>query len=262
MQRKLLLLVRISKHKYNKTLYEDYKIFMNRQSRFRDAAYNNGQYDKYEGAILQGPCDFIYHIGKEEQKRIHLDEKGIVYKENNAYIFCMYEIEFSEQTYDAKTNKFYHNISWDYIKPLWDDDGLEMLIIKNTAQFLEKFHIAAEKEYKTHAKGLVKYDLQEKIHDREYFEQALKDDFEAVYHKIDTYKEQKEYRLMVIDKEGKDAYILSLDKDDSLMFDVFTLEYGKNIIVEVSNLEFNPKTKLPDRFSARLSFREPKHPIE
>ena len=43
-----------------------------------------------------------------------------------------------EKTYDKENNKFYHDISWDYIKPLWDEDGLEMMIIKNTSVFLKK----------------------------------------------------------------------------------------------------------------------------
>lgn len=261
MQRKLLLLLRISKPEYNKTLYQDYKLFMNAQSNFRKPKYNNGQYDKYEGAILQGPCTFVYHIGKDE-KQIDLDENGIIYKENSAFVFCMYEIEFDRQAYDVRTNKFYHNISWDYIKPLWDGDGLEMLIIKNTAQFLKKFHIAAEGEGKPHANGLVKYDLQDVLHNREYFERALEDDFEAVYHKVDTYKEQKEYRLMIVDKNGGDSHILPLGKDDSLLFEIFPLEYGKNIVVEISDLEFNKETNLPDKFSADLSFYEPENPIE
>lgn len=261
MQRKLLLLLRISKPEYNKTLYQDYKIFMNAQRNFRNPKYNNGQYDKYEGAILQGPCAFVYHVGKEE-RRVDLDQNGIIYKENNAYVFCMYEVEFDKTTYDSKINKYYHNISWDYIKHLWDDEGLEMLIIKNTTRFLEKFHIAAERENKSHAKGLVKYDLQDKLQSKEYFEQALRDDFEAVYHKVETYKEQNEYRLTILNGQENSSYILPLEKDNSLLFDIFSLEYGKNIVVEVSNLEFNSKTGLPDKFSSKLSFYEPVKPLE
>lgn len=261
MQRKLLLLLRISKPEYNKTLYQDYKIFMNCQKNFRNPDYNKGQYDKYEGAILQGPCTFKYYVDGK-QKCVNLGNDGIIYKENNAYVFCMYEIEFDKLTYDSKTNKFYHNISWDYIKDLWNDKGLEMLIIKNTARFLDMFHAAAERKNKSHAKGLVKYDLQDKLHSQEYFKLALQDDFEAVYHKVDAYKEQKEYRLTILDDGEEQSYILQLEKDDSLMFDIFPLEYGKNIIVEISNLEFNMVTNLPDRFSAKLSFFEPEKPIE
>lgn len=261
MERKLLLLLRISKPEYNKTLYQDYKIFMNAQRNFRDPNYNKGQYDKYEGAILQGPCAFAYHVGKDKSY-VDLGEGGLVYKENNAYVFCMYEIEFDKTTYDPKTNKFYHNISWNYIKHLWDDDGLEMLIIKNTAQFLRKFHIAAEKENISHANGLVKYDLQDKLKSKEYFEQALRDDFESVYHKMETYREQKEYRLTVVNNQKDSFYILPLEKDDTLLFNTFSLEYGKNIIVEISDLEFNLVTGMPDRFSPKVSFYEPVKPLE
>lgn len=105
MQRKLLLLLRISKPEYNKTLYQDYKIFMNCQKNFRNPDYNKGQYDKYEGAILQDPCTFKYYVDGK-QKCVNLGNDGIIYKENNAYVFCMYEIEFDKLTYDSKTNKF------------------------------------------------------------------------------------------------------------------------------------------------------------
>lgn len=260
--RKLLLLVRISKPAYNKTLWKDYKIYMNRQKNFRDPKFNHGQYDKYEGAILKGPCDFKFYVDGEE-KQIYLTENGIIHKENNAYVFCMYEIEFDEKTYDKKYNKFYHDISWDYIKPLWDKDGLEMMIIKNTSVFFNKFLEAADRAGKSCAKGLVKYDLQDKLHDGEYFKKALKDNYEAVYHKMDDYKEQKEYRLTIIDDNGGDFFELQLEKDNSLMFDILPIkEYGKNIIIEISNLEFDSQTNMPNKFSAALQYAEPVNPIE
>ncbi len=260
--RKLLLLVRISKPAYNKTLYQDYKIYMNRQKNFLDPKYNHGQHDKYEGAILKGPCDVNYfEDGKEKQ--VHLNNDGIVYKENNAYIFCMYEIEFDQKTYDKENNKFYHIISWDYIKPLWEEGGLEMMIIKNTSVFLKKFSEAADRERKSWEKGLIKYDLQDKLHDEAYFYEALRDDFEAVFHKMNDYQEQKEYRLAIIDDNGGDFLELSLQNDCSLMFDILPIEeYGKNIVVEFSNLEFDSQTNMPIRFSAALQYAVPINPIE
>ena len=81
----------------------------------------------------------------------------------------MYEIKFNQRTYDKKNNKFYHDISWDYIKPLWDEDGLEMMIIKNTSVFLKKFSEAADRERKNWANGLVKYDLQDKLKQSENY---------------------------------------------------------------------------------------------
>ena len=43
---------------------------------FRDPKYNHGQHDKYEGAILRGPCDVKYfEDGKEKQ--VHLNNDGI-----------------------------------------------------------------------------------------------------------------------------------------------------------------------------------------
>lgn len=261
MQRKLLLLLRISRPEYNKTLYEEYRIFMNLQKNFRRKGLNKGQYDEFEGAILKGPCDFVYHAG-EEMKQVHLDENGIIYKENDAYIFCMYAVVFDISKYNEENNKFYHNISWDYIKPLWDNGGSEMIIIKNTKKFLDKFHTASEKVDRRHAQAMVKYDLRDRLQDKEYFEQALQDDFEAIYHKMDTYKAQKEYRLSLIDSSSKDFIILELENDQNLLFDVFSLEYGKDIVIEISDLEFNSKTNLPDRFSSKLKFFESKETIE
>ena len=88
---------------------------MNRQKNFRNPKYNHGQHDKYEGAILRGPCDVKYFEGGKE-KQVHL----------NKYCICILYVR----------NRIY--ISWDYIKPLWDEDGLEMMIIKNTSVFLKK----------------------------------------------------------------------------------------------------------------------------
>ena len=176
----------------------------------------------------------------------------------------MYKVEFDERTYDRENNKFYHNIAWDYIKSLWDDKGdLEMMIIKNTSVFFSKFLEASSREGKKCARGLVKYDLQEKLHDKAYFEKALEDDFEAVYHKVDDYKEQEEYRLTVIDNNGGNFLELPLENDNSLMFDILPIkEYGKNIIIEISDLEFDPQTNMPIRFSAALQYAEPIKPIE
>lgn len=46
-----MLLLRISLPKYNKTLYEDYKLYMNPQRAFKKDGLTDGQRDAFVGAI-------------------------------------------------------------------------------------------------------------------------------------------------------------------------------------------------------------------
>lgn len=48
MREQLLLLIRISKPEYNKSLYDEYKLYMNKQISFNGSGLTAGQYDKYE----------------------------------------------------------------------------------------------------------------------------------------------------------------------------------------------------------------------
>ena len=48
MREQLLLLIRISKPEYNKTLYEDYKLYMNPQMAFKEDNMTAGQKDIME----------------------------------------------------------------------------------------------------------------------------------------------------------------------------------------------------------------------
>lgn len=254
--KKLLVLVRISKPSYNETLYDKYVLYMNPQKKYRDSRLSEGQYDKHEGAIAIAPLK-INCLDDGKVISYELGSDGIVYKENKAYIFCMYAITFDQNTYDEDSNKFYHRIPWEYIKPLWQEEGTELMVLINTSVFINKFLEAAKRQGYKCAYSLVKYDLNEKLRDSNYFELALKDDFEAIFHKTkDRYELQKEFRMAVICQEEQEHVELELLNDQQMKFYTIPLEYGKDVIVEIENLEFE-ENKLPRRFSDKLNFYEP-----
>ena len=256
MREQLLLLIRVSKPEYNKTLYKDYKLYMNPQMNFRKDNLRAGQTDIMEGAITNVPSKILYSSDDKRTWKLLGDTK-LMYKDNNAYIYCMYGLKYDKKYYDAKTNKYFYIIPWRYIKPLWYEDGTEMMVIVNTSVFISKFHEAAKKYGLSHAYGKVHYDLNEKLLDIDYFDSAMNDSFEAVYHKIpEQYEIQKEVRFSVMCPDKPDYYELQLDKDNSLKFTLIPLLFGKDIGIELSELEFDNKLELPVRFSSNIKYYE------
>lgn len=262
MREQLLLLIRISKPEYNKTLYDEYKVYMNPQMAFNKRGLTEGQYDKFEGAITNIPCKLQYSV--DEKKSWHvIGDTTIIYKDNNAYIYCMYGLRYDENCYDAKSNKYTYTIPWKYIEGLWQGAGTELMVIKNTKVFVEKLKKAAEEAKFEWAYGKVAYDLEDKLSDVEYFKLARNDLFESVYHKCkERYEIQKEVRFSVINPD-RPAYIeLQLEKDQTLYFDCFTLEYGKDIVVELSNLKLDIEHNVSVRFLSNITYYESKNDKE
>ena len=251
-----MLLVRISRPEYNKTLYEDYKMYMNPQIYFDKGSLTKGQRDVMEGAITNVPNRLLYSTDERKTWKL-LGDTQLIRKNNNAYIFCMYGVKFDIRHYDKRNNRFFYVIPWKYIEPLWKGDDTEMLVIENTSVFINKFHEAAQNKNLSHAYGKVHYDLNEKLSDVNYFESAMRDSFESVFHKIaDGYELQKEVRFSVICPEKPDHYELQLAKDQTLRFKLIPLIYGRNIGVELSNLEFDDRLKLPMKFSSNINYYE------
>lgn len=258
MREQLLLLIRISKPEYNKTLYEDYKLYMNPQMAFKKNNMTAGQRDVMEGAITNVPSKLLYSIDEKKTWKL-LGDITLMQKNNNAYIYCMYGLKYDVKYYNAQSNKYFYNIPWSYIEPLWQGDDTEMMVIVNTSVFINKFQEAAKKSGLSHAYGKVHYDLDEKLHDVDYFTSAINDNFESVYHKIaDGYELQKEVRFTVICPDKPDHYELQLDNDQKLKFTIIPLFYGKDIGVELSNLEFDDVSGLPVRFSSEIKYYESK----
>ena len=256
MREQLLLLIRISKPEYNKCLYDEYKLYMNPQMSFNKVGLTDGQYDKYEGAITDIPCKILYST--DEKKTWHLlGDTSLIHKNNNAYIYCMYGLKYDEKHYDAKNNKYYYVIPWKYIEPLWQGEDTELMVIKNTRIFIEKFEKAVEKLKLSYAYGKVHYDLDEKLSDIEYYDLAMKDCFESVFHKVkEGYEIQNEVRFAVINPDKPEHMELMLEKDLKLKFTLIPLRYGKDILIELSDLEFDDKLNLPVRFSSEIKYYE------
>lgn len=256
MREQLLLLLRISKPEYNKSLYKDYKLFMNPQMNFRQSGLVEGQYDKFEGAITSIPCKILYSA--DEKKSWHyLGDVTLMHIDKNAYIYCMYGLKYDAKNYDVENNKYYHIIPWEYIEPLWQGEGTELMVVKNTSVFIEGFKKAAVKANLSYAWGRVLYDLEAKLSNIEYFDLAMKDNFESIFHKVKKgYETQNEVRFAVICSDKPTHIELQLENDQQLLFTLIPLEYGRHILVELSDLEFDKELNLPVRFSAEVKYYE------
>ena len=109
----------------------------------------------------------------------------------------------------------------------------------------------------SHAYGKVHYDLSDKLTDVNYLNTAMNDEFESIFHKRAAgYELQKEVRFAVICPDKPDHYELSLENNQDLIFTTIPLRYGKNIGVELSNLEFDPQSGLPVKFSNEIKYFE------
>ena len=256
MREQLLLLIRISKPEYNKTLYDEYKLFMNSQMAFKKAGLTEGQYDKYEGVITNIPSQIFYSA--DNKKTWHLlGNTSYMRKNNDAYIYCMYGLKYDEKYYDADNNKYYYVIPWEYIEPLWQGDDTELMAIKNTRVFIDKFQKAAVEAELSYAYGKIHYDLNDKLSDIEYCDLAMKDSFESIFHKVkEGYEIQNEVRFAVICPDGPEYIELQMENDQSLLFTLIPLEYGRHILVELSDLEFDEELKVPIRFSEEIKYYE------
>ena len=139
----------------------------------------------------------------------------------------------------------------------WDDDLDINILGSQCDEFIEKFEKAAEKLKLSYAHGKVHYDLDEKLSDIEYYDLAMKDGFESVFHKVkEGYEIQNEVRFAVINPDKPEHMELMLEKDLKLKFTLIPLRYGKDILIELSNLEFDDKLNLPIRFSSEIKYYE------
>ena len=257
MSQQLLLLLRVSKPEYNKSLYADYELYMNNQFAFLKAGLTKGQYDDKEGLLAGEGIRLLYSV---DEKKTWRELHGIrsLRKNNNAYIYCMYGVKYDPQNYNSEKNKYYHYIPWEYLKDFWQDSSLEMIIVKNTSVFIKSFEEASGQKYNNYAYGKVHYDLDDKLEDLSYFDEAMRDNFESVFHKPkNPYEIQNEIRFSVIDSSKPECLKLQLNKDNELYFDIVPLVEKKGILIELADLEFNEEHTFPVRFSSKIQYYVP-----
>ena len=131
------------------------------------------------------------------------------------------------------------------------------MLVRNISVLIDKFKRAAEKLELPYAYGEIHYDLESKLTDIEYCDLALRDCFEAVYHKVaEGYENQQEVRFAVICQNKPDHMELQLANDESnLHFTLIPLKYGQSIMIELSGLQFSENDKdfhFPLHFSADI----------
>lgn len=247
-----LLLLRISKPEYNRTLYDEYALYMNPQMVFKDESFSEGRYDKSEG-LVAGEGTRLFALDPEE--KIFKEMHGIVsiHKNCNAYIFCMYGVKFVKEKFNASLNKYVYDIPWKCIEGLWCGEDTEMLVIENTSVFIEKFEMASKREGLRYDCRAVKYDLDEKIGEMEYHKGLLCNEFESVFHKIKNYEIQNEVRFVIRNDEIPQFYKLVLDKNPVLRWKRFRLEKGKGVRIVLKDFKFQEQ-KPYIRFSPEVEF--------
>ena len=253
--KQLLLLARVSNPQYNEFLYKNHKLYMNPQLSFDNAYLLKGQVDGSEGALSETPVHLFYSTDNRISWN-YLTEAKSLRKDNNAYIYCAYAITYNEEDYDKENNRLYYKIPWEYISGVWRE-GYEMMIIKNTTSFLNTLQKAAERVNLPCAYGMIQYDLEKRLQEEDYIGKATADPFMSVFHKKEReYSIQNEFRFAVKLPEKVDHYELQLSSDEEIFVSLFPLKHGRDIIIELSNLEFDAELKIPLRFSSNIIFYE------
>lgn len=86
----------------------------------------------------------------------------------------------------------------------------------------------------------------------------MKGCFECVFHKMKgrIRKYKMKVRFAVINPDKPEHMELMLEKDLKLKFTLIPLRYGKDILIELSDLEFDDKLNLPIRFSSEIKYYE------
>lgn len=257
MMKQLMLLLRVSKPKYNELLYHNHVLYMNPQLSFNNDKNDKllaGQFDKAEAVLSEEPAPLFYSTDNKKTWQ-HITKVNTIRKDSNAYIYCMYAVTFSEANYNKDLKKYYYRVPWEYIKGVWQE-GYELMVISNTSDFLASFRDATKREKIPGAYGFVQYDLQEQYKKEKYFSSAINDSFSTVFHKKEyPFSIQKEFRFAVIDTNKPDHYELLLRNDCTIRVSLLPLKSGRDILIELSDLEFNADGT-PLRFSANLTFYE------
>lgn len=227
-----ILLVRVSKKEYNDTLLKDFKVYMNPQIGFKKKNnLTSGQFDPNEGLVISKPFILRYSTDLVNWTTLTNEKKSVaIKKDSNAYIFCMYAVQFDPSQYNPSSKEYTQIIPWEYIKSFFKDDEeyeLEMLIFLNSVAFRNILCEAADKAGLSYCAQLVSYDLEEKQNDPSYFQDVKTNAFTSVFHKEEQkYAIQNEYRFSVICPEKPDHYELPIEHLEEAK--IYRMELVKN----------------------------------
>ena len=212
-----ILLVRISKKEYSKTLLEDHKVYMNPQIGFHEKnKLTSGQCDPNEGLVTSMPLMVKYSTDHQYWTTLTNARDIIsIRKDSNAYIFCMYAVQFDPVNYNPVSKKYTQIIPWDYIKDFINDGEIndyEMLIFLDSVAFKDILCEASTKAGLSYCAQLIFYDLEEKQTDPTYLDEAKNNTFTSVFHKEGKkYGIQNEYRFAAICPKKPDHIELPIE---------------------------------------------------
>lgn len=252
---KLLLLLRVSNPEYNKTLYLDNSLYMNRQSRFYQDDLTEGQIDKNENLISTIPSQLYY--SKDRKKWEHLIDLNSIYGRKDIYIYCMYGVDFDFQNYDKGTNSFYYLVPWEYIKKFYKvGEHLELMVIKTPSVLIDKFVDASNKQGLSYAYDRICYDLDEKKKEIGFIKSAINDPFVPVFHKIkDDHEIQNEVRFAVICPNGDEHINIEIDnKLPNVLFDLIPIKPERDILIHLTDIIIDSATNQPLSFSSKIEY--------
>lgn len=238
-----ILLVRISRKEYSKTLLEDNKVYMNPQIGFHEKnKLTSGQFDPNEGLVTSGPLMIIESKDHQHWETLtNARDTFSIRKDSNAYIFCMYAVQFDPANYNPASRKYTQIIPWDYIKEFLNDgeiNNYEMLIFLDSVAFRDILCDASTRAGLSYCAQLISYDLEEKQTDPAYLNEVNHNAFTSVFHKESKkYGIQKEYRFAVICPEKPDHIELPIENLERAKIYRMNLFERQDIQITLNNVE-------------------------
>lgn len=236
-----ILLVRVSKKEYNDTLLKDLKVYMNPQTGFDRNNLTSGQFAPNEGLVISTPFTLKYSTDQKNWITLTNEKDSIsIKKESNAYIFCMYAVQFDSSHYDSSSKEYIQIIPWEYIKGFFKDaeeNGLEMLIFYDSVAFINILCEASNKAGLSYCSQLVSYDLDEKQNTSSYLQDVNRNVFTSVFHKEQKFGIQNEYRFSVICPEKPNHYELSIQHLEKAKIRRMELIKNQDIKLTFNNVE-------------------------
>lgn len=255
-----ILLIRISKKEYNKTLLEDFKVYMNPQLGFSEKKdLTSGQFDPNEGLVFSNPFRLKYSTDQINWTTLINEKDSVSLKrDSHAYIFCMYAVQFDPTNYNSSAKTYTQIIPWKYIKGFFKEgeaSGLEMLIFLDSVAFINILCDASVKAGLSCCGQLISYDLEEKLADPSYFNDVKNNIFTSVFHKKEKdYSIQNEYRFSVICHEKPNHLELPIEHLEKAKIQVMDIFENQDIILTFHNVKLQDNGHFKSFSGIKINF--------